>query len=266
MPDQHSPRQNRLLAMLPENDYERLIPDLDLVEMPSGEVIHESGRPLHHLYFPTSAIVSLQYVTKDGALAEIAGVGNSGMVGLSVFTGGMTTPDRARVLFGGYAYRMPSQVLRHELNSPSGRTGALHRIFLRYTQARMTQIAQTVACNRHHSIGMRLCRWLLSSLDRSSSAELIVTQEAIAGALGVRREGITETIGKLRRAGFIHTQRGHVRVLDRAGLEAQTCECYQVIKNEFDRLLPDARPTRAVAPCCSSHRHKPSSGGKIPTA
>jgi CRP-like cAMP-binding protein len=252
--------------MLPENDYERLIPDLDLVEMPSGEVIHESGRPLHHLYFPTSAIVSLQYVTKDGALAEITGVGNSGMIGLSVFTGGMTTPDRARVLFGGYAYRMPSQVLRHELNSPSGRTGALHRIFLRYTQARMTQIAQTVACNRHHSIGKRLCRWLLTSLDRSSSADLVVTQEVIAGALGVRREGITETIGKLQRAGFIRTHRGHVSVLDRAGLEAQTCECYQVVKNEFDRLLPDARPTQAVAPCYSSDRHKPASGGKTATA
>jgi CRP-like cAMP-binding protein len=261
MADGHSPRQNRLLAILPATDYLRLTPYLELVHLPSGAIIHESGSPLHHLYFPTTAIVSLQYVTKEGESAEIAGVGNEGMIGIAVFTGGMTMPDRATVLFAGHAYRMPSQVLRHELNGRVGRTSELHRILLRYTQAHITQIAQTVACNRHHSMEQRLCRWLLSSLDHSVSADLVVTQEAIAGALGVRREGITEIIGRLHRAGFVRNQRGHVDVLDRAGLEAQACECYQVVKKEFDRLLPDVTATRAAAPHCSSVRHTSSPEG-----
>jgi CRP-like cAMP-binding protein len=205
-------------------------------------------------------MVSLQNVTADGASAEIAEVGNEGMIGLVVFTGGMTMPDRATVLFGGHAYRMPSRVLRHELNRPEGSAGALHGVLLRYTRVRMRQIAQTAACIRHHSVEKRLCRWLLSGLDRSSSAELIVTQEAIASALGVRREGITEAIGRLRRAGFIGTQRGHVRVLDRAGLEAHTCECYQVIKKLIDLLLPDATATHATAPRYRLVRRTTSSG------
>jgi CRP-like cAMP-binding protein len=264
MADGHSPRQNRLIAALPATDYERLAPDLELVQLPTGEAIHESSRPLHHLYFPTSAIVSLQYATKDGELSEIAGVGNEGMIGLFLFTEAITTPERAKVLLGGLAYRIPSQVFRHELDHPSGRSGALYSIFLRYTQVRMTQIAQNVSCNRHHSIEKRLCRWLLSSLDRSPSADLGVTQEAIAGALGVRRESITAAIGRLHRAGFVCAHRGHVCVLDRAGLEAQACECYQEVKNEFDRLLPEARPPQAATPCYRSARHTPSSGGKMP--
>lgn len=262
MSDRHSPRQNRLLAALPATDYVRLRPDLELVQVPSGEVIRGTGRPLHHLYFPTSAIVSLQYVMEDGALSEITGVGNEGMIGIVVFTGGMTTPDHATVLFGGHAYRMPSRVLRHELNRPEGSTGALARILLRYTQARVTQIAQSIACNRHHSIENRMCRWLLSSLDRSTSAELVITQEAMAGVLGVRREGITETAGRLQRAGFIHSHRGHVSVLDRAGLEEHACECYQVVKKEFDRLLPDAAVRQTAAPRYRSVRRTPSLGRK----
>lgn len=266
MPDALSPRQNRILAALPTTDYQRLAPDLVLVQLPSGAVIHESGRPLNHLYFPTSAIVSLQYVTEDGAPAEIAGVGNEGVIGIAVFTGGMTMPDRAEVLFGGHAYRMPSRVLRRELNRTEDSAGALRRLLLRYTQARITQVAQTVACNRHHSIENQLCRWLLSSLDRSASDELNVTQEAIAGALGVRRESITAAAGRLQRAGFIHIHRGHVRVFDRAGLEGHVCECYQVVKNEFARLLPDATAAQAVAACSRSDRHTLSSGGNSTAA
>jgi CRP-like cAMP-binding protein len=250
MSDAHSPRQNRLLAALPATDYQRLSPHLEQVQMPFGEIIHESGGPLCHLYFPTTAIASLLYVMEDGASTEITGVGNEGVIGIAVFMGGMTMPDRAMVLLGGDAYRMPSQVLNAELNRPGGGTGALHCLLLRYSQALITQIAQTAACNRHHSMEKRLCRWLLSSLDRSPSDELTVTQEAIAGALGVRREGITETAGRLQRAGFIRYHRGHISVLDRAGLEKQACECYQAVKTEFDRLLPDVTATRAAPPRC----------------
>jgi hypothetical protein len=248
MPDEYSPQRNRLIAALPATDYEHLLPDLELVQMPIGAVIHDADRPLRHVYFPTSAIVSLQCVTKNGASAEVAGVGNEGMIGIVVFTRGISMPDRATVLFGGHVYRMPSRVLRHELNRPGGPAGALHRILMLYIQARITQMAHTIACIRHHSLEKRLCRWLLSSLDRSLSAELIVSQEEIAGALGVRREGISAIIGRLRRAGFIRTQRGHISVLDRTGLEAQACECYQMIKKGFDCLLPDATATQAAAP------------------
>jgi DNA-binding IscR family transcriptional regulator len=255
MADGHSPRQNRLLAALPATDYWRLTPYLERVQMPYGAIIHDSAHPLHHLYFPTSAIASLQYVMVDGASSEITGIGNEGMVGIAVFTGGETMPGHVKVLFGGHAYRVPSRVVRQELHRPAGGSGGLYHILLRYTQARLTQIAQIVACNRHHSIEQRLSRWLLSSLDRSVSTELTVTQEAIAGALGVRRESITATVGRLQQAGFIHSHRGHIRVLQRAGLETHACECYQVVKEEIDRLLPDAAATQATAPHYGSIRH-----------
>lgn len=250
MSDEYSPQQNRLLAALPAADFERLSGHLERVRMSCGEIIHESGSPLGHLYFPTTAIASLLYVMEDGASTEITGIGNEGVVGIAVFMGGMTMPDRAIVLSGGHAYRMPSQVLSDELDRPRGSNGALHCILLRYTQALMTQIAQTAACNRHHSMEKRLCRWLLSSLDRLSSNDLTVTQQVIACALGVRREGITEAAGRLQRAGFIHYHRGHITVLDRAGLEKQACECYQVVKTEIDRLLPDLTAQQAASARC----------------
>ena len=266
MSDQHSPRQNRLLAALPATDYARLSPHLEAIQMPFGHIIHESGGPLRHLYFPTTAIVSLLHVMEDGASTEITGVGNEGMIGIAVFMGGMTMPDRAMVLCAGHAYRMPAQVLMNELNRPRGRTGALHHLLLRYTQARMTQIAQTAVCNRHHSMQQRLCRWLLSSLDRSSSNELAVTQEAIASALGVRREGITEVAGRCKHAGLIHYHRGYIMVLDRVGLEKQACECYQVVKKELDRLLPDVAATQAAPPRCMPAYRAPSPDRKRGTA
>lgn len=266
MSDAHSPRQNRLLAALPATDYQRLSSHLERVQMPFGAIIHEPGGPLRHLYFPTTAIASLLYVMEDGASTEITGVGNEGVIGIAVFMGGMTMPDRAMVLLEGHAYRMSSQVLSDELSCPRGSTGALHCLLLRYTQALMTQIAQTAACNRHHSMGKRLCRWLLSSLDRSSSNDLPVTQQAIAGALGVRREGVTEAAGRLQRAGFIRNHRGHITVLDRGGLEKQACECYQVVKTEFDRLLPEVTATQAATPRCMPAYQAPSSDGKRVTA
>ena len=248
MPDMPSPRQNRLLAALPATDYARLSPHLETIQMPFGHIIHESGGPLRHLYFPTTAIVSLLHVMEDGASAEITGVGNEGMIGTALFMGGTTMPHRAMVLCAGHAYRMPAPVLMNELNRPGRGAGALQHLLLRYMQARMTQIAQTAACNRHHSMQQRLCRWLLSSLDRSASNELAVTQEAIASALGVRREGITEVAGRCQHAGLIRYHRGHIMVLDRAGLEKQACECYQVVKKEFDRLLPCVPGTQAAPP------------------
>lgn len=258
MPDTPSPRQNRLIAALPANNYERLSPHLEAIQMPFGHIIHESGDPLRHLYFPTTAIVSLLHVMEDGASAEITGVGNEGMIGTAVFTGGITISHRAMVLCAGHAYRMPAPVLMNELNRPGGGTGALHHLLLRYLQARMTQIAQTAACNRHHSMQQRLCRWLLSSLDRSSSNELAVTQEAIASALGVRREGITEVAGRCQHAGLIRYHRGHITVLDRAGLEKQACECHKVVKKELNRLLPYVTATQTAPPRCMPAYQAPS--------
>ena len=266
MPDTPSPRQNRILAALPATDYARLSPHLEAIQMHFGHIIHESGGPLRHLYFPTTAIVSLLHVMEDGASAEITGVGNEGMIGTAVFAGGIAMPHRAMVLCAGQAYRMPAPVLMNELNRPGGGTGALHHLLLRYMQARMTQIAQTAACNRHHSIQQRLCRWLLSSLDRSSSNELAVTQDAIASALGVRREGITEAAGRCQHAGLIRYHRGHIMVLDRAGLETQACECYQVVKKEIDRLLPYVTATQAAPPRCMPAYQAPSPDRKRGTA
>jgi CRP-like cAMP-binding protein len=218
--------------------------------MSLGEILHEPGCQLQYVYFPTTAIVSMQYVMENGASAEIASVGNEGMLGVALFMGGNTMPNRAMVLCAGDAYRLKSRWLMNEFNRAGGRrAGELQQVLLRYTQGLVTQMSQTAACNRHHSMEQQLCRWLLQTLDRSPSNELTLTQELIAGVLGVRREGITEAAGKLQQAGFIRYRRGHITVLDRSGLEKLACECYQAVKTEFDRLLPYTAATHAVAPC-----------------
>ncbi len=227
------PLQNRLLAALPVEVQERLIPQLELVVLPLGKVVYESGDTLQYVYFPTDAIVSLLYVMEDGASAEISVVGNEGLIGIAVFMGGESTPSRAIVQSAGHAYRLPGQRLKTEFN----RHGEMMQLLLRYTQALITQMAQTAVCNRHHSIDQQLCRWLLLSLDRLPSNQLIMTQELIANMLGVRREGVTEAAGKLQKLGVIEYSRGHIEVLDRAKLEALCCECYAVVKKETDRLL-----------------------------
>lgn len=229
----HTSRQNHLLDALPASTYERLSPHLKLIPMPPGDVLCESGDHLHYAYFPTTAIVSLLYVIENGASAEIAVVGNEGLIGVALFMGGKTMPNWAVVQSAGYAYRLRGTLLQQEFN----RYGALHHLLLRYTQALITQMAQMAVCNRHHSVSQQLCRWLLLNLDRLPSNKLSMTHESIANLLGVRREGITEAAGKLQRAGLIQYSRGHITVIDRAGLEAQVCECYEVVKKEFDRLL-----------------------------
>jgi CRP-like cAMP-binding protein len=245
LPTPHSPKQNHLLAALPQADFERLTPHLELVPMPLGEALYESGGRLQHVYFPTTSIVSLLYVMEDGASAEIAVVGNEGILGISLFMGGETTPSRAVVQSAGYGYRMKAQVLKQEFN----RAGPVMHLLLRYTQALITQMAQTAVCNRHHSVEQQLCRWLLLSLDRLETDELSMTQELIANMLGVRREGVTEAAGKLQRAGLIRYSRGRITVINRPGLEREVCECYAVVKKEFDRLLSDiplGNPFQAV--------------------
>jgi CRP-like cAMP-binding protein len=244
MPATHDPRQNHLLAALPADEYARLLPSLELVPMPLAEALYESGVHMRHVYFPATAIVSLLYVMEDGSSAEIAVVGNEGIVGVSLFMGGETTPSRAVVQSAGHAYRLRGQLLKEELY----RAGPMQRLLLRYTQALLTQMAQTAVCNRHHSLDQQLCRWLLLSLDRLLSNELVMTQELIANMLGVRREGVTEAAGNLHRAGLISYQRGHITVLDRARLEARCCECYAVVKKEFDRLLPEKNAVKAAIP------------------
>jgi CRP-like cAMP-binding protein len=234
MPSSNDPRQNHLLAALPTADFERMSQHLESVPMPLGHVLYESGSELRHVYFPTTAIVSLLYVMEDGASAEIAVVGNEGVIGVALFMGGETMPNRAVVQSAGHAYRLPGQLLKQEFS----RSGELQHLLLRYTQALLTQMAQTAVCNRHHSLDQQLCRWLLLSLDRLPANELVMTQELIANMLGVRREGVTEAAGNLNKAGLINYHRGHITVLDRPGLEARACECYAVVKKEFDRLLP----------------------------
>jgi len=236
MPNSHplDPRQNRLLAALPAEDWQRWQPLLEMAEMPLGRVMYESGRTLSHVYFPASAIVSLLYVMENGASAEIAVVGNEGVVGISLFMGGESTPSRAVVQSAGMGWRMKSAVIKEEFN----RSHAVMHLMLRYTQALITQMAQTAVCNRHHSLDQQLCRWLLLSLDRLQGDELVMTQELIANMLGVRREGVTEAALKLQKLGLISYARGHITVLDRPGLEARTCECYAVVRKEYDRLLP----------------------------
>ncbi|CAG0987221.1 hypothetical protein BURK1_02072 [Burkholderiales bacterium] len=232
-----SPHQNHLLDALPAGDRERLAPHLQLVPMALGDVLYESGSSMRYVYFPTTSIVSLLYVMEDGASAEIAIVGNEGILGISLFMGGETTPSRAVVQSAGHGYRLNARVIKAEF----ARFGSTMHLLLRYTQALITQMAQTAVCNRHHSVDQQLCRWLLMSLDRLSSNELTMTQELIANMLGVRREGVTEAAGKLQDAGLIRYHRGKITVLDRPGLEARTCECYGVVRKEFDRLLPYVR-------------------------
>ncbi len=226
-------RRNTLLAALPEDEWARWAPQLEWVPLRLGQVLYESGRPLSHVYFPTNAIVSLLYVLEDGGSAEIAVVGNEGVVGISIFMGGETTPSRAVVQSAGEAFRLRSPVIKEEFMRA---TAGMH-LLLRYTQALITQMAQTAVCNRHHLLEQQLCRWLLLSLDCLDTNELVMTQELIANMLGVRREGVTEAALKLQRLGLIQYSRGHITVIDRAGLERNTCECYGVVKREYDRLL-----------------------------
>ncbi|CAI8695266.1 Crp/Fnr family transcriptional regulator [Burkholderia cepacia] len=237
MSAQLSPIDNHLLAALPPEALAHISPHLVLVEMPLGKVLYESGGALSHVYFPTTSIVSLLYVMEDGSSAEIAIVGNDGLIGIALFMGGETTPSRAIVQSAGHAYRLDARMLKDEFR----RGGSMQRLLLRYTQALITQMAQTAVCNRHHSIDQQLCRWLLLSLDRLPSSELKMTQELIANMLGVRRSGVTEAALKLQDAGLIRYNYGHIEVLDRSGLEKRVCECYGVVRREFDRLLPDLK-------------------------
>ena len=234
----HNPVQNLLLAALPAADLEPLAAHLELVPMALGQMLFEPGIQMRHAYFPTTAILSLHYVTESGASAETAGVGNEGVVGVSLFMGGDTTSSSAVVQTAGYAYRMD----RHTLKEHFSQGGALQRLLLRYTQALMTQMAQTAVCNRHHSVEQQLCRWLLLPLDRLPDRELVMTQELVASMLGVRRESVTDAAGHLQSLGYIRYRRGHIGVLDRAGLERSVCECYGVVKKELERLLTDVRP------------------------
>jgi CRP-like cAMP-binding protein len=229
------PRKNQLLAALPEAEWKRWQPQLESVDLPLGKVLYESGAPMAFVYFPTSAIVSLLYVLESGASAEIAVVGFEGVVGVSIFMGGGSTPSRAVVQSAGMGYRLRADAVKAEF----GRAGPVMHLMLRYTLSLITQMSQTAVCNRHHSLDEQLCRWLLLSLDRLSGNTLVMTQELIANMLGVRREGVTEAAMKLQRAGLISYARGHITVLDRPALEKRTCECYAVVKQEYDRLLPD---------------------------
>src|ERR1700720_957827 len=233
-PARHSPHQNHLLAALPASDFQRLASHLELGPMKLGEVLYESGGLLRNVYFPPPSILSLPYVMEDGASAEIAIVGNEGILGISLFMGGESTPSRAVVQSAGHAFRLKAALLKNEF----GRFGPTMHLLLRYTQALITQMAQTAVCNRHHSLDQQLCRWLLLSLDRLQGNELVMTQELIANMLGVRREGVTEGAIKLQQAGLIRYARGHISVLDRDGLQKRSCECYAVVKKEYDRLLP----------------------------
>jgi CRP-like cAMP-binding protein len=233
-PAHYQPQQNRLLATLAPAERQRIYPQLRLVPMPLGKVLYESGGALRCAYFPIDCIVSLLYMFSDGTSAEISVVGNEGLVGVSLFMGGETTPSRALVQSGGYAYRINGEILKKEFR----RSGQMQLLVLRYTQALLTQMAQTAVCNRHHSVDQQLCRRLLLSLDRLPAMVLSMTQELIANMLGVRREGVTEAAGKLQALGVISYSRGKIVVLDRTKLEGLCCECYDVVKRETDRLLP----------------------------
>ncbi|GCL61812.1 Crp/Fnr family transcriptional regulator [Pseudaquabacterium pictum] len=229
------PKDNQLLAALPPTEWERWLPQLERVTMPLGQVVYESGRSLSHVVFPTTAIVSLLYVMENGASAEIAVVGHEGVVGISLFMGGESTPSRGVVQSAGEGFRLRAAAIKDEFN----RSHPVMHLLLRYTQALITQMAQTAVCNRHHSLDQQLCRWLLLSLDRLPGNELVMTQELIANMLGVRREGVTEAALKLQKLGLIRYARGHITVLDRPGLAERTCECYAVVKKEYERLLPE---------------------------
>ncbi|MDE2093286.1 MAG: Crp/Fnr family transcriptional regulator [Burkholderiales bacterium] len=228
------PRENHLLAALPCAEWRRWSPQLEWTDLPLGLGLYESGSTLSHVYFPTTSIVSLLYVMENGASAEIAVVGNEGLVGVSLFMGGESTPSRAVVQSAGGGYRLAAQTIKEEFD----RSPAVQHLLLRYTQALITQMAQTAVCNRYHTLDQQLCRWLLLNMDRLAGDEVAMTQELIANMLGVRREGVTEAAHKLQLAGLIRYRRGHITVLDRPGLERRTCECYAVVKREYDRLLP----------------------------
>ena len=243
MASPHSPKQNHLLAALPAEDYARLLPDLELVAMPLGSVVYEAGGKLGYLYFPTTSIISLLYVLRNGASAEIAVTGNDGLVGVALFMGGDTTPSRAVVQSAGYGYQLKANILKKEF----ALGGKLQYLALRFTQSLLTQMAQTAVCNRHHSVEQQLCRWLLLTLDRLPSNELTMTQKLIANMLGVRREGVTEAAGRLQMAGLIQYSRGRITVLNRPKLEMRVCECYAVLKREVDRLLPSPSTDRVTA-------------------
>jgi CRP-like cAMP-binding protein len=243
MPVSQVPTANHLLAVLAPDEQERIFPHLQFVELKLGQVLYESGDTLSHVYFPTDCIVSMLYVLSDGATAEIAVAGNEGLIGISLFMGGETTPNRAVVQSAGHAYRLAGQRIKDEFH----RDGGLQNLFLRYTQALITQMAQTAVCNRHHSVDQQLCRWLLLSLDRLPGNKLKMTQELIANMLGVRREGVTEAAGKLQRLGVIRYSRGQITILDRPHLERLCCECYAVVKKEEDRLLPYVAQSRGRA-------------------
>jgi len=232
-PPAPDPRQNRLLALLPDGEWQRWQPQLERVALPLGRVLYESGATLSHAYFPVSAVISLQFVTENGATAQIAVVGNEGIVGIPLFMGGGSTPSLAVVQSAGEAYRIPGRVITEAF----ARSALVSRVLLRYTQALIAQMAQTAVCNRHHTVDQQLCRWLLLSLDRLQGNELVVTQELIAQMLGVRREGVTEAALSLQRAELISYRRGHITVLDRPGLQHRSCECYAVVKTEYERLL-----------------------------
>ena len=233
------PPHNQLLAALPAAEWSRWLPHLEPVELPLGKVLSESGAHMSHVYFPTTAIVSLLYVMEDGSSAEIAVVGREGLVGVSLFMGGESTPSRALVQSAGQGYRLRAHLMLLEFN----RAGPVLHLLLRYTQALITQMSQTAVCNRHHSLDQQLCRWLLLSLDRLACDDLVMTQELIANMLGVRREGVTEAARALQAAGLISYRRGHITVLDRPGLQRRACECYAVVKKEYDRLLPTTTAT-----------------------
>jgi CRP-like cAMP-binding protein len=233
------PRQNWLLAALADAEWERVAPHLQPISMPLGQVLYDPGTKPSHVYFPTTAVVSLLYVMENGASAEIAVVGNEGPVGISLFMGGHSTSSQAVVQAAGQGFRLDAGLLMEEFN----RGGAVLHLLLRYTQALITQMAQTSACNRHHALDQQLCRWLLLTLDRLHSSELVMTQELLSHILGVRRASISDTAGRLQKDGLIHYERGHISVLDRTGLEQRACECYAVVKKEYDRLLPDIKAT-----------------------
>ncbi|RFP10130.1 MULTISPECIES: Crp/Fnr family transcriptional regulator [unclassified Duganella] len=238
----NDPNQNHLLAALLDAEFSRLSPHLEPIMMRLGDVLYESGGKLDHVYFPTSAIVSLHYVLENGSSSEIAGVGNEGILGISLFMGGNTTPSRAVVQTAGHGYRLKAHILMEEFN----RAGPVMRLLLRYTQALITQMSQTAICNRHHTVEQQLCRWLLLTLDRLPTSELTMTQELIASMLGVRREGVTVAAGRLQANGYISNRRGHISVLNRAGLEGDVCECYGVVKKEFARLMSDVHQRQGL--------------------
>ena len=237
------PNQNHLLAALLDAEFDRLAPHLQLVPLRLGDVLSESGAKLDFAYFPTTAIISIHYLLENGGSSEIAGVGNEGMFGVALFMGGSTTPSRAVIQTGGFGYRLPARILTDEFD----RSGPAMRLLLRYTQALLTHMSQTAVCNRHHTVEQQLCRWLLLTLDRLGTGELTMTQELISNMLGVRREGVTEAAGRLQAHGYISYRRGHITVLDRAGLERHVCECYGVVKKEFGRLLSDVRQRQPVS-------------------